>query len=110
MMLIFMGGLQLHVSQALISHFLSIDMNWGATAKELEDVNFVEELPRLLKRFKGTFVICILLTALMICAATVFPYNWRINDFAAMWPLGTTIVAHFLLPIVLNPALMIFAW
>jgi hypothetical protein len=30
---IFFGGLSLHVSQALLSHFFEIDMTWGATAK-----------------------------------------------------------------------------
>ncbi|KAH6655564.1 glycosyl transferase family group 2-domain-containing protein [Truncatella angustata] len=107
---IFLGGLQLHVSQALVSHFLGIEMNWGATAKEVEDVNFVEEIPRLLKRFKGTFFFVFLMTALMICGAIVFPYQWRIQDFAAIWPLASCTVTHFLLPVALNPALMVFAW
>ncbi|KAK9415608.1 putative Glycosyl transferase family group 2-domain-containing protein [Seiridium unicorne] len=107
---IFLGGLQLHVSQALLSHFFGVEMNWGATAKEVEDVNFVEEIPRLLKRFKGTFFFVFLMTALMICGALVFPYQWRIRDFAAIWPLASCTVTHFLLPVALNPALMVFAW
>lgn len=110
MFTIFLGGIQLHVSQALLSHFLGIEMNWGATAKEIEDINFVEEIPRLLKRFKGTFIFVFLMTALMVCGAFAFPYQWRINDFAAIWPLGSCTVSHFLLPVVLNPALMVFAW
>ncbi|KAI1841178.1 hypothetical protein JX266_012645 [Neoarthrinium moseri] len=110
MMSIFLGGIQLHISQALLSHFFSIDMNWGATAKELEEVNFVEEIPRLFKRFKGTFVFCTLMTALMVCGNFVFPWQWRITDFAAIWPLAACTVNHFLLPVALNPALMVFAW
>jgi hypothetical protein len=106
----FMGGIGLHVGQALLSHFLSIEMNWGATAKEIEDVNFLEEVPRLLKRFKGTFIICLMMTALMVCAAYAFPYNWRINDFVAVWPMITLLVSHFILPIALNPALMVFSF
>ena len=32
---IFLGGLSLHVSQALLSHMFEINMTWGATAKEV---------------------------------------------------------------------------
>lgn len=110
MFTIFLGGIQLHVSQALLSHFFGIEMNWGATAKEIEDINFVEEIPRLLKRFKGTFIFVVLMTALMVCGAFVLPYQWRIRDFAAIWPLGSCTITHFLLPVALNPALMVFAW
>ncbi|ORY65012.1 glycosyl transferase family group 2-domain-containing protein [Pseudomassariella vexata] len=110
LMTIFLGGISLHVSQALLCHFLSIDMTWGATAKELEDVNFVEEIPRLFRRFKGTFIFVVLMTALMICGFFVFPEEWKIKTFASIWPLGMTTVCHFLLPVVLNPALMVFAW
>ncbi|RYP89456.1 hypothetical protein DL769_000007 [Monosporascus sp. CRB-8-3] len=107
---IFLGGISLHVSQAILSHFFSIDMTWGATAKELERVNFVEELPRLLRRFKGTFAFCLGAVALIICGVHAFPPQWRITYFASVWPLGNIVVCHFLLPVALNPALMVFAW
>lgn len=107
---IFLGGISLHVSQALLCHFLSIDMTWGATAKEVEEVNFVEEIPRLFRRFKGTFVFVVLMTALIICGYYAFPYQWQIRYFASIYPLGSVIVCHFLLPVALNPALMVFAW
>ncbi|KAF3058252.1 hypothetical protein GL218_05601 [Daldinia childiae] len=110
LMTIFLGGLSLHVSQALLCHFFSIDMVWGATAKEIEDVNFLEEIPRLLRRFKGTFVWCILMTALIICGYFAFPSQWRIVHLASIWPLAWTVGCHFLLPVVLNPALMVFSW
>lgn len=107
---IFLGGISLHVSQALLCHFFSIDMTWGATAKEVEEVNFVEEIPRLLRRFKGTFIFVILMTALVICGYYAFPYQWQIHYFASIYPLCAVIVCHFLLPVALNPALMVFAW
>ncbi|KAI1662527.1 glycosyl transferase family group 2-domain-containing protein [Daldinia decipiens] len=110
LMTIFLGGLSLHVSQALLCHFFSVDMVWGATAKEVEDVNFLEEIPRLLRRFKGTFIWCILMTALIICGYFVFPGQWRIVHLASIWPLAWTVGCHFLLPVVLNPALMVFSW
>ncbi|KAH8670860.1 glycosyl transferase family group 2-domain-containing protein [Xylariales sp. PMI_506] len=110
LMSIFLGGVQLHVSQALVSHFLSIDMTWGATAKELEEVNFVEEIPRLVRRFKGTFLFTFAMAGLMVSGVYAFPVTWRIDYFASIWPLAATTVNHFLLPVALNPALMVFAW
>lgn len=111
-MSLFLGGISLHVSQALCCHFFKIDMSWGATAKELEKVNFMEEIPRLVKRFKFTFLFCMLCTATMIILAVAdfVPYYWRISSFVAIYPLGTIVVSHFMLPIVLNPALMTFNW
>ncbi|KAI8966585.1 glycosyl transferase family group 2-domain-containing protein [Daldinia sp. FL1419] len=110
LMTVFLGGLSLHVSQALLCHFFGIDMAWGATAKEVEEVNFVKEIPRLLWRFKGTFIWCILMTALIICGFFAFPDQWRIVHLASIWPLAWTVGCHFMLPVVLNPALMMFSW
>ncbi|KUJ15797.1 uncharacterized protein LY89DRAFT_647797 [Mollisia scopiformis] len=107
---VFLGGISLHVSQALLCHFFEIDMTWGATAKEVENVTFFEEVPRLLKRFKFTFVFCIASAAIMIVGATVLPWEWRITDFVAIYPLCTVVVSHFFLPVALNPALMMFTW
>ncbi|KAI3342225.1 glycosyl transferase family group 2-domain-containing protein [Ustulina deusta] len=107
---IFLGGLSLHVSQALLCHFFSIDMTWGATAKEVEEVNFLEEVPRLIKRFKGTFVFCFGTVGLIIAGLYGFPEEWRITYFASIFPLAWLVACHFLLPVVLNPALMVFAW
>ncbi|KAK8210886.1 glycosyl transferase family group 2-domain-containing protein [Phyllosticta capitalensis] len=106
----FLGGLSMHVSQALLCHLFSIDMSWGATAKEAENITFFEEIPRVLKRFKWTFVICITLLALIICAAFVFPPLWQIRQFAAFYPLLNVVLCHLLLPIALNPNLMLFTW
>ncbi|KAI3322452.1 glycosyl transferase family group 2-domain-containing protein [Xylariaceae sp. AK1471] len=109
-MSIFLGGLSLHVSQAILCHFFSIDMTWGATAKEVEEVNFIEEIPKLIKRFKGTFVFCFGAVGLIIAGIYGFPEEWRITYFASIFPLAWLVACHFLLPVVLNPALMVFAW
>jgi hypothetical protein len=93
-----------------MSHFLEIDMTWGATAKEVEETSFFEEMPKLIKRFKGTFVFCFLSTGIMIAGAFGVPHFWRITDFVAIYPLCTVVVSHFLLPVALNPALMMFTW
>jgi hypothetical protein len=85
-------------------------MSWSATAKEVENTSFFEEVPRLMKRFKFTFIFCIGCAGLMIAGATVFPWMWRIDDFAAIYPLATVVASHFFLPVALNPALMMFTW
>jgi hypothetical protein len=47
---IFLGGLSLHVSQALLAHMFEIDMTCGATSKEAEFSNFFIEIPKVLKK------------------------------------------------------------
>ena len=109
-MTVFMGGISIHVSQAILSHAFGIDMSWGSTNKEVDDAGFFEEAPLVFKRFKWTFLFCFATAAGMACCATIVPWNWRINEFTAIYPLCTVIVGHFLTPIVLNPALMLLQW
>ena len=52
---IFLGGLSLHVSQALLAHMFEIDMTWGATSKEAEFSNFFIEVPKVLKKVRFSF-------------------------------------------------------
>ncbi|KAF2427413.1 hypothetical protein EJ08DRAFT_699638 [Tothia fuscella] len=106
----FLGGISLHVSQALLSHMFGVDMTWGATSKEAEQVTFFEEIPRVLKRFKWTFMFCGGVSLGMVAMATVSPVLWRIDIFIAVFPLGLVVGSHFLLPITLNPNLMLFTW
>jgi hypothetical protein len=54
MLVIFLGGLSLHVSQALLSHMFEIDMTWGATSKEAEFSNFFIEMPKVLKNVSAS--------------------------------------------------------
>ncbi|KAF2672597.1 hypothetical protein BT63DRAFT_431276 [Microthyrium microscopicum] len=110
LLFVFLGGVSLHVSQALLAHMFGISMVWGATSKEAENVSFFEEIPRVLGRFKWTFVVCGLLTALMIIMATMAPAMWRIEYMTAIVPLAMVVFSHFMLPIVLNPNLMLFTW
>ncbi|KAI4717821.1 hypothetical protein E4T48_05997 [Aureobasidium sp. EXF-10727] len=110
LMTIFLGGLSLHVSQALLSHLVGIDMNWGATSKEAENTTFFKEVPKVIKKFGFTFLFCISAAIAMVVLACVVPYQWRIDQFFAIYPLATVVVSHFLLPVVLNPSLMLFTW
>lgn len=50
---IFLGGLSLHVSQAILSHMFEIEMTWGATSKEAEFSNFWIEVPRVIKKVRN---------------------------------------------------------
>ncbi|KAL5606605.1 hypothetical protein BROUX41_003003 [Berkeleyomyces rouxiae] len=107
---IFLGGISLHVSKAIMCHFLYIDIQWGATSKEVENVNFLQEVPRILRHFAGTFLLCIVCTGLIIAAYFYFPEFWQIRTFASIYPLAAVIVSHFCLPVLLNPALMKFTF
>ena len=109
---IFLGGLSLHVSSALLAHMFEINMTWGATSKEAEFSNFFIEVPKVMKKFKYSMLFAIIGIGGMIVLATgeFVPYDYRINDFVAILPMATVTVSHLLLPIVLNPALMTFAW
>lgn len=53
LMAIFLGGLSLHVSGAILAHMFEVDMTWGATAKELERSNFFGEAPKIIKKVCG---------------------------------------------------------
>lgn len=112
----FLGGISLHVSQALICHLCSIDMSWGATAKEATTTSFFKEIPTILKKFKFTFAFCVIMTTAMIILAGVgpvgqfIPYSWHITDFTAIFPLAVLVAFHFLMPLVLNPGLMQFTF
>ncbi|KAH8811622.1 glycosyl transferase family group 2-domain-containing protein [Xylogone sp. PMI_703] len=109
---IFLGGLSLHVSQALLAHMFEIDMTWGATAKEAEFSNFFIEVPKVLKKFKFSILFAVIAIAGMIIlsVAPFVPYDWRINSFIAILPMSTVSASHLLLPLALNPALMTFSW
>lgn len=112
MLCIFFGGLSLHVSQALLAHMFEIDMTWGATSKEAEFSNFFVEVPRVLRRFKFSICFSIGATVSMSVLATAnfVPYDWRIDEFVAIFPMALVAAFHLLVPVVLNPALMTFSW
>ena len=110
LLFVFLGGISIHVCQAILSHMFSIDMSWGATAKEVEDTSFFIEMPMIARRFKFSFLFCLAMTALIICGVYAFPYLWRIDELIAIFPLACVIFSHFFLPVLLNPALMKFTW
>lgn len=114
MLSVFLGGLSLHVSQALLAHMFEVDMTWGATSKEAEFSNFFIEVPKVVRKFKFSMAFAIVAIIGMIWLACnpggLLPYDWVIGDFIAILPMSTVAASHLLLPIVLNPALMTFSW
>jgi len=107
---ILFGGLSLSVSRALLCHMFSINIQWSTTNKEVENSNFFREVPKILNRFSGRFSYCVGGLLLIFVCAFAVPYQWRIRQFAAIFPLALSVGNHFLLPIALNPALMRLTW
>jgi fluoride ion exporter CrcB/FEX len=103
MMSVFMGGLSIHLTTALLSHLFSINVNWGATSKTLENSSFSRELPKIWKQFKWLYLFLFLLVAMMIAIAFAVPQDWRITGLVPTICLAWLIVTHALLPVVLNP-------
>jgi len=112
MLAIFLGGLSLHVSQALLAHMFEINMTWGATSKEAEFSNFFIEVPKVIKAFKYSmaFSLIFIIGMVILAVAPFVPYDWQITSFIAILPMSTICVSTFLLPIALNPALMTFTF
>ena len=89
----------------------SIDMTWGATAKEVDTTTtFFKEWRKLFRKFRGTFLFCLAVIALMIAFARFVPPLWRITESNAIIPLVVLICTHFLMPVALNPGLMMLKW
>ncbi|KAF2157309.1 hypothetical protein K461DRAFT_218615 [Myriangium duriaei CBS 260.36] len=112
MLAVFLGGLSLHVSQALLAHMFEINMTWGATSKEAEWSNFFVEVPRVLQRFKWSMAFALFGIVAMVFFATAsfLPQGWQIDSFVAIVPMVTVTASHLLLPVALNPALMTFTF
>jgi len=111
--LFFFGGLSIHLSTALLAHMFSYNMTWGSTVKEVERSTFWIEVPRIWQRFKLSFIICFACIAMMIVFTTnLVPFDWQIPgyDWPLIIPLSLVVGSHILLPIVLNPWLMIFSY
>jgi hypothetical protein len=106
---IFLGGIALHVCQAIASHMLSVDMSWGDTSKEAKRMSFFEVVPTILRKFKFTFLWCLIMVTAMIVLGGVgpvgafVPHDFQIKSFAAVFPPAVVVAFHFIMPLVLNP-------
>jgi hypothetical protein len=107
LMTVFFGGVAFHISLALLAHLFHIDMQWGATSKEKKDSNFFQEIPFVVKTYRWMYISIIIVVGGMIYLGAFAPADWRIDDFTAIVPLSLNLVFHFLVPLVLNPSLMV---
>lgn len=108
MFAIFFGGLSFHLSLAILSHMLGINMSWGTTAKEKDDSNFFKEIPKIFKSFKWMYAVVLPFFPAMIYLACFAPHGWTITEVGAIVPMSVTLASHALLPLLLNPSLMVF--
>jgi cellulose synthase/poly-beta-1,6-N-acetylglucosamine synthase-like glycosyltransferase len=112
MFAVFFGGLSLHMSQAILCHMFDIPLSWDATSKEVEFSNFFLEVPKVLKNFRWTFIMCLttLVGIVIMAKAPFIPWSYNIDAMVAIFPLTVICVSHLLLPIALNPEMMTFSW
>ncbi|KAM3544636.1 hypothetical protein ARSEF1564_002504 [Beauveria bassiana] len=110
LMTCFFGGISYHITVALLAHLFHVDMQWGSTSKEKVDSNFFQEVPRIFKTFWTMYVFITLMVGAMIYLGVFAPPDWAITDFSAIVPLALNLSFHALVPFVLNPSLMVFAY
>lgn len=108
MMTCFFGGLSYHITVALLAHLLHIDMQWGSTSKEKEESNFFSEVPKIFKTFCWMYLLIFAMVGAMVYLGAFASPDWRITDFTAIVPLGLNLGFHAMVPLVLNPSLMVF--
>jgi hypothetical protein len=110
MLAIFFAGLSFHLTCALLSHLCSVDMQWGATAKEKENSNFFKEIPKIFNKFKWMYMVILIIVAGMVYLGFFAPRGWEITTLTAVFPLAFCIIGHALVPFLLNPSIMIFSY
>ncbi|KAF8816381.1 hypothetical protein BYT27DRAFT_7183930 [Phlegmacium glaucopus] len=109
----FFGGLSIPVTQAILAHLFSYNIQWSATIKEVQRSNFFKEIPKIARRFWFPMSMSIIIIAGMIILSTsLVPFTWRVDGtaWAVIFPLSLSVSCHILFPIVLNPWLMVFSY
>lgn len=102
LLIIFLGGISMHLSYALIAHLLSLKMEWGATAKSLEAGTFTSELPKIWARFKYMYGLLVVLALLQVGMAILVPFKYRIWGLTSNGPLLFMMAMHAAMPFALN--------
>jgi hypothetical protein len=106
--MVFFGGISWHLLLAICAHFLSIDMDWGATDKEKTDTNFFKELSKMWKRFRVMWALMFSILGGMIYLGCFAPHGWSNTGATSIVPMAFTVAMHILFPIVMNPVVMLF--
>lgn len=87
----FFGGLSIPITQAILAHLFSYNIQWTATIKEVQRSNFFREIPKICKRFWFPLILSFLLIAgIVICATPLVPIEWRVDGaaWAVIFPLA----------------------
>ncbi|KAK7421131.1 hypothetical protein QQZ08_010060 [Neonectria magnoliae] len=105
---LFFGGISLNCAKALLCHAFSINIEWSSTAKEVGPTGFYIGLDKMIKTFRYTWGICIVLAAGVIYMAVAAPWGWTITPgphstaTIAIIPLALQICSASFLPFFLG--------
>ncbi|KAJ5986604.1 hypothetical protein N7451_010969 [Penicillium sp. IBT 35674x] len=88
-LILYFGGISLNCAKALLCHALSINIEWASTAKEPGPTGFYIGMDRMVRTFRWTWAICLLISAAMIYFAVGAPWGWTI----APGPYSTATIA-----------------
>jgi hypothetical protein len=107
---LFFSGLLYHVFVGLFRHMFDMSAEWGATTKEMDNVEFTlslffSEVWDTFKRFWFMYI-CIVLYSLGWALVYLVGPGWMEWNGFAMAPFICMIVSHFFMPILLNPNAM----
>ncbi|RHZ63639.1 uncharacterized protein CDV56_109291 [Aspergillus thermomutatus] len=94
-LIIYFGGISLNCAKAILCHAFSINLEWASTAKEMGPTGFYIGMDKMVRRFKWTWAICLVLAGVMIYFAVGAPWGWTITP----GPYSTANVAIALLAI-----------
>ncbi|PTD09600.1 hypothetical protein FCULG_00007477 [Fusarium culmorum] len=106
-LVIYFGGISLNCAKALLCHAFSINIEWASTAKEPEPSEFFIGLDKMTESFKYTWIICIVLSVMMIYFAVGAPWGYTITPgphstaVVAIVPLAIQVYSAFFLPLTL---------
>lgn len=110
----------MQVSSALICHMIGYQMTWSATVKTVEASNFFKEVPAIIKKFRITLPINILLIVSQVIrtnaisshsflasrhqigigltSSPLVPEGWRVSNIEAIVPMAMSAGGHLLYP------------
>ncbi|WXC52686.1 hypothetical protein QX201_012352 [Fusarium graminearum] len=107
-LVIYFGGISLNCAKALLCHAFSINIEWASTAKEPGPSGFFIGLDKMIESFKYTWIICIVLSVVMIYFAVGAPWGYTITPgphstaVVAIVPLAIQVCSAFFLPLTLG--------
>jgi len=105
---IFWSSLGWHLSTAILSHLLNLNIVWGATVKEVTNTNFFIEINLVWKRYGWLYGVCFVVLAAVF--ALIFIPQLGVQqhaiDLRALYVIIWVTGCHMLGPLILNPTLM----